>query len=87
MTSTKYEGLFEDEVAELLRSVPERAYIVTGYKSYYQKKSGAIVEDGVTSANSGTMYNHYIDDKYVGMVSYDYIHSILCHREFTIEVY
>lgn len=80
-----YNGLFEDEISELLQKLKDNAYIITGlhFMTTY-RKTYALYEDGMLSSVDDC-YIHYIDGKQCGFVGKGYIINSLAHNEFYIE--
>ncbi len=61
--SKTYSGLLEDEIAELLRSLPGDHSITTAYHSYYPARM--ICEDGIYTSGAGR-YTEYLQSRYTG---------------------
>ena len=85
MKISEYKDLFEDEVAEILRELPDDSCIKCSPFSYF-KKLGALYEDGLVQSTNGQYYN-----KYCGRESYGYIHrnqliSVLSHSTFSVVI-
>lgn len=80
-----YKGLFEDEIAELLRELEDNAYIVTGlhFETAYIKIH-TLYEDGIISTVND-YYIHYINGKQCGFVGIGSVINSLAHNEFYIE--
>ena len=83
---TIYNDLFEDEVADRLRCLPDRAEVAPDRYTTYQRKIGARYEDGLVESTDGTLYNHYIGNKLSGTIGLQSLLARLAHAEFTVEV-
>lgn len=79
---TVYDGLFEDEVAELLRENPTASIECGNYKYY---PSAMICEDGIYTSG-----RNYYSEYYLGKRTFNHIHMsglinrILPHKEFIL---
>ena len=88
MTTTNYSGLFEDEVAELLRSLPDNADISPHYGwTYHKTKSNVIDEDGIRSTMDETCYCLFIGRDRSGKYPASYLIRSLAHADFTVTTY
>ena len=85
MTETIYTGLFEDEVADVLRSAGPGAVVRSGFYSWHP--SGMICEDGLYSSGAG-YYTVFIAGRRAGYHDHvKYLQRRLAHKEFTVEVF
>ena len=76
-----YTGLFEDEVADVLRSAGPDVVIMSGPFSWH--RSGMLVEDGVYTSGAGYV-TEYIDGASSGTVHRSRLVSRLAHTDFDI---
>lgn len=81
MNETIYTGLFEDEVAEILRYLPARSIIIDNHNEFYP--AAMICEDGIYSSGKG-MYTQYINGKKAGVVNQAYLINYLSHKTFSV---
>lgn len=82
MKSETYTDLFEDEIAEVLRSHPDLNAITDAHREFYPARM--ICEDGVYTSGSG-LFSVYMDGKRTGShVSAQYIASALAHETFRV---
>ena len=87
MKTEKYSGLFEDEISELLSTLPDNAYIHTGFYTSYGKKTGGTMEDGIFTPYDGSLFIEYINGKLSSYVGKSYLVGHLAHTEFTVTTY
>ena len=81
MTAT-YSGLFEDEVAEILRLLPFRGSVNIGFYTYYP--AGMICEDGIYTSGKG-YFSEYLNGQRTGShVARETLIRKLTGAEFTI---
>ena len=83
--TTTYKGLFEDEVAAILRSLPFTGSVRIGFYSFYP--AGMICEDGIYTSGNG-YFSEYLNGQRTG--SHRSLESLireLTGEEFTITTY
>lgn len=84
MKETIYSGLFEDEIAELLRSLPFRSIIQIGEHMELYPSAG-MYEDGISSSGNG-MFSIYMDGRRTGgTINTRRLIEILAHATFTVK--
>ena len=81
MKACNYSGLFEDEVADALRSAGPGSVIRSGLYSWRQAHT--LCEDGVYSSGAG-YYVEYIDGRRSGIVGAGSLVRRLSHADFEI---
>ena len=81
MKTNHFPGLFEDEVADALRSAGPGSVIRSGLYSWRQAHT--LCEDGVYSSGAG-YYVEYIDGRRSGIVGAGSLVRRLSHTEFVI---
>lgn len=81
MNETIYAGLFEDEVAEILRYLPAKSIITDNHNEFVP--AAMIYEDGIYSSGEG-MFTQYIDGKKAGAVNRAYLIDYLSHKTFAV---
>ena len=82
----KHAGLSKTQAKNLLFSLCPSARIYTCETAYYQKKSGAILEDGVASVPDGLpLYNYYINGRRSGIVNFPFMVNLLTDCNFETE--
>jgi len=77
-----FSGLFEDEVAEELRTCSRSVLIRSGHASW--RPSKAIHDDGWYSTGAG-WYSFCVNNRPAGTVNARFLVNWLAHTEFTIE--
>lgn len=80
--TTVYNDLFEDEVADVLRSAGPDAVIERGPLQWHAAR--AIDEDGIISPGNG-MYIEYYNGRRSAYLNTAYLIARLTHTEFTVK--
>lgn len=75
-----YSNLFPDEIAEILRELPDGARIEKAFSVSYRPCSGVLYDDGIISSGAG-YFTEYIAGQRVGIVSAGYLLQALAIPE------
>ena len=82
---TTFTGLFEDEIAEILRFLPFRGSVKSGFYTWYP--AGMICEDGIYTSGNG-YFSEYLNGQRTGSHrSLEGLVRELAGEEFTITTY
>ena len=80
-----YSGLFEDEIAEILRSLPlGRTVISDALHTWYP--AAGVYEDGIVTSGSGLFSEYFLGKRTGNHIGCTGLIRCLAHEEFTVTV-